>query len=137
MDSDKIASVVLRLAGLYNVAWGALVVLFPALFFDWAGLPRPNYLEIWQCVGMIVGVYGLGYWWAASAPSVHWPIVAVGLLGKIFGPIGFVRAYLDGVFNLKFATIIVFNDLIWLVPFLWVLYQAYWRNVGPRSQGAY
>ena len=49
----------------------------------------PVYPMIWQGMGMVIGVYGLGYWWAAQILVIHWPIVAVGLLGKIFGPIGF------------------------------------------------
>ena len=39
----------------------------------------PRYPQIWQCVGMIVGVYGVGYLVAASDPLRHWPIVLVGM----------------------------------------------------------
>lgn len=58
---------------------------FPPPPFDLTGIARVNYPEIWQCVGMIVGVivgvYGIGYLVAASDPRRHWPIVLVGLLG--------------------------------------------------------
>ena len=47
---------------------------------------------------MIVGVYGVGYATAALDPSRHWPVVLVGLLGKIFGPIGFLSAVVGGRF---------------------------------------
>ena len=43
-----------------------------------------------------IGVYGLGYWWASYNPMRHWPIVAVGFLGKLFGPLGFIFNYLKG-----------------------------------------
>ena len=43
------------------MVWGSAVVLFPDLPFRWAGIPQPNYPELWQCIGMIVGVYGIGY----------------------------------------------------------------------------
>jgi hypothetical protein len=79
---------VLVTAGVYNLVWGAWVVLFPAALFRIAGLAPANYLAIWQCVGMIVGVYGIGYLIAARQPLRHWPIVLVGLLGKVLGPIG-------------------------------------------------
>jgi small multidrug resistance pump len=86
------------------------------------GIPRMiNYVGIWQCVGMIVGVYGVGYWIAASDPQRHWPIVLVGFLGKIFGPIGFIQAYMDGIFNSKFGLTIITNDLIWWIPFYLIL----------------
>ena len=121
MKNDKLSVNILKAAAIYNLIWGACIIFFPHLLFDFAGLPRINYPGVWQCVGMIVGVYGLGYWAAASDPKTHWPIVMVGFLGKIFGPIGFVQAYYTGVFNAKFGVTIIFNDLIWWVPFYYVL----------------
>lgn len=115
---------VLRAAAVYNIAWGAFVILFPLAIFDFAGLERPNYPEIWQCVGMIVGVYGVGYWIAARDPLTHWPIVLVGLLGKIFGPIGFLNAAAQGRFPWAFGWTILTNDLIWWAPFAVILLRA-------------
>ena len=115
---------VLRVAALYNILWGGFVVLFPFFIFEKAGLPAPNYPEIWQCVGMIVGVYGVGYWIASSNPLVHWPIVLVGLLGKICGPIGFLQAAMLGSFPWSFGWTILTNDLIWWVPFGLILLHA-------------
>ncbi len=83
-------SLCLWLAALYNLVWGTVVILFPLSLFQLLHMPLPTYPEIWQCVGMIVGVYGIGYAIAALNPDRHWPIVLVGLLGKIFGPIGFL-----------------------------------------------
>lgn len=119
--NNQIASKVLKIAAIYNVIWGALIIIFPHALFDFAGLPRMNYPGVWQCVGMIVGVYGIGYWVAASDPVRHWPIVLVGFLGKIFGPIGFLQSLYLGVFNLKFGSTIITNDLIWWIPFYLIL----------------
>ena len=115
----------LRLAAIYNVLWGAFVVLFPKLQFEWFGMEIPHYLGFWQCIGMIVGVYGLGYWWAARNPLRHWPIVAVGLLGKIFGPIGFLQSILTGKLPFIFGINIIFNDLIWWPSFFLIMKAAY------------
>jgi hypothetical protein len=116
---------ILKAAATYNIIWGALVVLFPNWLFEWAGLPRNNYPEIWQCVGMIVGVYGVGYYVAARDYVRHWPIVLVGFMGKIAGPLGFAEALYRGRFNLSFASTIVFNDLIWWIPFFLMLREAW------------
>lgn len=124
---------VLLLAGIYNILWGAWVILFPSLSFTLHGMEVPKYLEIWQCVGMIVGVYGLGYIAAASDPIKHWPIVMVGFLGKIFGPIGFVQALYNEVFPISFMINIVFNDLIWWIPFFMMLKDAYKMNASSSS----
>lgn len=116
---------VLWAAAVYNVLWGGAVVLFPLAFFRWLRMEPPNYPQIWQCVGMIVGVYGVGYACAAAAPLRHWPIVLVGFLGKVFGPIGFVAAALQGELPWRFGVLLLGNDLIWWVPFGLILYRAY------------
>ena len=74
---------------------------------------------------MIVGVYGVGYWVAAKNYIRHWPIVLVGFLGKIFGPIGFAGALYQGIFPPLFGINIIFNDLIWWIPFYLMLKEAY------------
>lgn len=116
---------VLAAATVYNLAWGAWVVLYPNAAFELFGMSLPRYPEIWQCVGMIVGVYGIGYGIAALNPLRHWPIVLVGLLGKIFGPIGFLKAGLQGTLPWTMGWTIISNDLIWWAPFSAILYQAW------------
>jgi hypothetical protein len=119
-----VAKVTLAVAAVYNILFGAWVVLFPASAFELAGLDQPNYPELWQCIGMIVGVYGIGYAIAARDPIRHWPIVLVGLLGKVFGPIGFLDAALRGEMPWRCGWLIVTNDLIWWLPFTALLLAA-------------
>jgi len=123
----------LRAAGIYNLAWGTLMVLMPQMLFDFAGMARINYPEIWQCLGMVIGVYGIGFWIAASDHRRHWPIVLVGLLGKVFGPIGFALALWRGTMGWKFGVTILTNDLLWWVPFGMMLWDA--RKVGITRTG--
>ena len=112
---------VLLAAAVYNIAWGAFAVLAPTAPFPWIGLEPPRYPELWQCIGMIVGVYGVGYALAARDPFRHWPIVLVGLLGKIFGPIGYVWSAAQGGLPWIGGLTILTNDLIWWVPFALIL----------------
>jgi len=118
----------LRLAAVYNILWGAWVVLFPQSFFAWADMEPLKYPTIWQGTGMIVGVYGLGYWWSSFDPLTHWPIVMVGFLGKIFGPLGYLMNLLQDMIDPKFGFILITNDLIWWVPFYLILLHAYRVN---------
>ena len=115
---------VMRIAAVYNIIWGAWAILFPLSFFKLAGMTPPEHPMIWQGMGMVIGVYGLGYWWAAHNPIKHWPIVAVGFLGKIFGPIGFVFNYLQGLVPAAFGYTLITNDLIWWIPFFLILNEA-------------
>lgn len=127
---------ILRMAGVYNVLWGVWSVLFPTHFWSLVGMRPPEYLFLWQCIGMIVGVYGVGYWIAASNPTRHWPIVLVGLLGKVFGPIGFLHAWLiDGSLPFRFGITLLTNDLLWWIPFVVILRYAYRSLEQERQAG--
>jgi len=114
----------LVLAGIYNLVWGAAVILYPNALFSLIGMEPPRYPQIWQCVGMIVGVYGVGYLLAARRPLRHWPIVLVGLLGKLLGPIGFADAVYRGTLPLLFGATIVTHALLWWLRFAWILISA-------------
>ena len=115
---------VLQLAGIYNLVWGVWVVLFPMAVFRWSGIDLPRYPQIWQCVGMIVGVYGIGYWIASTSPYRHWSMVLVGFLGKLLGPLGFLAAAVQRELPWSWAIMILLNDVIWWVPFGVILYEA-------------
>lgn len=118
-------STVLMAAGIYNILFGLVVVFFPNLGFDLLGLKRPLYVPIWQSLGMIVGVYGLGFIIASLKPIRHWLIVLVGFLGKVFGIIGFGYAVFAYDLPLSFGYIILLNDVIWIIPFYLILNEAY------------
>ncbi len=126
--SENSMKLVLRAAAVYNILWGAWVVLFPDHFFNLVGMEPLNHPMVWQGMGMVIGVYGLGYWWASGDPARHWPIVAVGFLGKIFGPLGFAFNYLQGAVPFEFIYTLITNDFIWWVPFFLILKYAYERN---------
>jgi peroxiredoxin len=116
---------VLVAAGLYNLLWGAVAILLPQTSLSLLGFDPPlNYPQLWQCIGMIVGVYGFAYLIAAADPFHQWPIVFVGLLGKIFGPIGFAWNAWKGDLPVSMGWTIIFNDLIWWVPFTLILLHA-------------
>lgn len=123
-------SITLALAAAYNLLWGAAVVLMPGPTLDLLGMDgaNPAQRNLWACIGMIVGVYGVGYAAAATNPLRHWPITLVGLLGKIFGPIGFAIGYLRGEVPAQLGYTLITNDLVWWVPFGWILLVAFKRS---------
>jgi len=122
-------TITLGLAACYNLVWGAVVGLLPGPTLDWLGLDGadPGQRNLWACIGMIVGVYGVGYACAARDPLRHWPITLVGLLGKILGPIGFAVGYFRGEVPARLGYTILTNDLIWWIPFALIL-RAAWRQ---------
>ncbi len=122
---DRRMRIILQLAAVYNILWGAFVILFPQVYFEMADMIPLNHPMVWQGMGMVVGVYGLGYWWASFDPYRHWPVVAVGFLGKIFGPIGFFVNFLSGQVPFGFIYTLITNDFIWWIPFGWILFRVW------------
>ncbi len=128
---------VLVIAGVYNLVWGAWVVLFPTLSFSYSGMLDPDkplhYPQLWQAIGMIVGVYGVAYIFAGHDPVRHWPIVLVGFLGKFFGPVGLAFGVATGEARLEGLITCATNDLIWWVPFGLILRHAYLASQVSRA----
>ena len=114
-------------AALYNVAFGLFAGLFPGAYWSWLGMPQPLYPSLWQCIGMIVACYGIGYAFAAREPLRLWPIVLVGLVGKVLGPAGFLFALAGGELPLRYGWILLTNDLIWWLPFALIVRAGYRR----------
>jgi small multidrug resistance pump len=117
-------------AATYNLIWGTLNVLFPSLIFDIIGMPRPINPALWQVVGMFVLVYAPAYWWAARRPLRHRHLTAIGLLGKVLGPLGFLWSALSGQLPLAFGWVILTNDLHW-----WPAFGLYLRDVSRLCGG--
>lgn len=105
-------------AAIYNVIWGGIVTVFPSWPFRLTGQPEPNYPMLFQGVGMMVAVYGLAYYYLGRDPERYANLVWVGILGKVFGPIGFAWALLTGRMALALFWPFMFNDIIWLPAFI-------------------
>jgi hypothetical protein len=120
--------VLFGVAALYNVLFGLWAACFPLAFFEAFALPPPNYPSIWGCLGMVVGLYGVLYAYVAWRPERGDLIVAIGLAGKVLGPIGWLVAVGRGELPPKTFPLVLFNDLVWWFPFLFYLL----RNVPAR-----
>lgn len=112
--SARIYRLIFTAAAAYNILFGLWCSLTPLAFFRLFDLEPPRYPAIWACLGMVVGLYGVGYAYAAWRLDRAFPFIAIGLAGKVLGPIGWLTTS-----ELPFRTfaLIVFDDLIWWLPF--------------------
>lgn len=122
-------------AGVYNIAWGIFAAFDPQWIFRFAHLPIANYPEIYACLGMVIGLYGLLYLDVARAPEQGWRIAAVGLIGKILGPIGMAVLIITGRWPARMAVLCLTNDVIWWIPFGMYLMDVC-RNVSHSNERA-
>jgi hypothetical protein len=119
----KWAKSIMFIAAIYNLFWGTVISLYPQILLF--GNPSTDFLLIiLRCVGMLVGVYGIAYWFASRNPQRYWPLILVGFIGKFLGPIGSAYYIYTGKLQPNFLWVNVWNDLIWLFPFAWVMYLA-------------
>jgi hypothetical protein len=124
----------LALAAVYNVAFAAWTFLAPGAFFALLEMEPPRYPAIWQCLGMVVGVYGLGYAYGARRLERAAPFVLLGLVGKVLGPLGWIATVQSGEWPLRTFTLVLFNDLVWWLPFGLFLLEG--TALGARLRGA-
>jgi hypothetical protein len=108
---------IFSLAALYNIAFGIWACIWPGALFAMLEMAAPNYPSLWQCLGMVVGLYGILYAYAAIRLERAKLIIVIGLTGKILGPIGMFIAFQSGEWPLRAVTLIVFNDFVWWLPF--------------------
>src|SRR5213596_1609637 len=74
---------------------------------------------------MVVGLYGIVYLEIARVPERGWLLAAVGLAGKILGPIGLAVLILSGQWPPSTFILCLTNDLIWWIPFALYLRDAW------------
>jgi hypothetical protein len=65
----KIHRVVFLIAGIYNVAWGIYSAANPQWLFRFTGMPLENHAEVFACLGMVIGLYGILYLEVARVPE--------------------------------------------------------------------
>jgi hypothetical protein len=111
-------------AGVYNIAWGIWSVADPQWLFRFARMPLANHPAVFACLGMVVGLYGILYLEVARRPERGRLIAAVGLLGKILGPLGMLYLIKTAGWPPAAFLLCVTNDLIWWAPFALYLYDS-------------
>src|SRR5712691_4370066 len=96
MRRSKLHQFSFLLAGLYNLSFALFTLVSPQWLFHFSGLPPINHPAVFSCLGMVIGLYGILYLEVARVPERGWLIAAVGLLGKVLGPVGLVRLLWSG-----------------------------------------
>ena len=113
------------ISGWYNILWGILIILFTDAFFHSLNISVPDYIQLWQITGLLVGIYGIGYLIAASNILRFWPIIFIGLLVKTAVIIGYLVNVGKPEIPDELGWIVLFNDAVWVIPFAMILYYAY------------
>ncbi|MFB9720560.1 hypothetical protein [Planobispora longispora] len=122
-------------AGVYNIAWGSYAAVDPQWLFRFAGMTPQNHPQIFMTLGMVLGLYGVLYLDVALRPAHGFLVAAVGLAGKILGPLGWLWLVTTGRWPASTGILVITNDLVWWLPFAVYLRDSWphWRR--DREQG--
>jgi hypothetical protein len=104
------------------LAWAIIVAVAPKWCLDLLGVAHLVSVPFVQALGMMVGVYGYGYWLMARDPVRYSGFIWIGLAGKLFGIGGFLFYASRGVLPWSLGATILPNDVIWIpvfVSFAW------------------
>jgi len=125
MKRRRFHRIIFLLAGVYNICWGLFIALNPNWLFRFAGMEPINYPDVFACLGMVVGLYGIVYLEIARKPERGFLLAAVGLIGKILGPIGLLLLIAQGTWKPLTIVMCLTNDFIWWIPFGLYLYDSW------------
>ncbi len=109
---------VLRISAAHSLVWGIFIILAPITAATCYGFDRPPAeVFLWRGAGFMICVLGTGYLIASTNPLQHWLAVFLGLIAKVFGPIGICGAVYLGEVSWHVLILLPVNDLLWWYPF--------------------
>lgn len=129
-DTPSWMRAVLRIAGSYHILFAVWAICWPHLWFDWIGVEHPNHPLMWQGVGLVMGVLGVGMLVSAKNPIKHWLFVLLGLTKFTLGILGFGAALAKREIPLDSLWMMLVDDLIWWFPFAMILWASLRAHAG-------
>src|SRR5262245_55584895 len=115
----------LRFAGCYNLLVALNLTVFYHEAFRTLGLEKPSLLLYVQLVGLLVGLFGVGYLIVAANPVENRNVLLLGFLSKLLGSVLGVGYVALGKLGMSFLVLLIFSDIVYLPPFLIILRLLY------------
>lgn len=112
----------LRFAGTFNLLAGLSMLVFYHEGFKLLDLAKPRLVLPVQLVGLLVGLFGVGYHLVASSPLQNRNLLWLGLWSKAGGSL--LAAYHVWVLKTlpqSFLVLVFFADVVYLPPFWLIL----------------
>lgn len=107
----------LRFVAVYNLLAGLTLLVFYHEAFKIMGVKKPDMNLPIQLVGVMVGLFGVGYWMVARRPLLNRNILVLGFWSKALGSALGVYYVVLGKLPPVFLAVLFFADIIYLPPF--------------------
>lgn len=122
--------IVLALAGIYCTLFASWVVLWPCESYDWLQIPGPCHSVLMRVIGGFYLIFGLSFFLAARNPIQHWRIVLLCTIKILLVLAAAVFVWWRDLLPTKSIAFLLTDDVIWLVPFLMILWAALQAKAG-------
>jgi small multidrug resistance pump len=108
---------VLRFVAVFNVLAGLSMLANYHDTYKLIGMNKPDIHFPIQLVGILVGLFGVGYYLVAKNPIENRNILLLGFWSKLLGSCLGMTYVLMGRLPWTFVLVFFFADIIYLVPF--------------------
>jgi hypothetical protein len=112
---------VLRFVAVYNVLAGVNMFCFYHESYKAIGVAKPELNLPIQLVGVLVALFGAGYWMVANNPVENRNVLLLGFWSKLLGSLLGIYYVAAGKLPPIFLAILFFSDIIYLPPFYVIL----------------
>jgi hypothetical protein len=121
---------VLCLAGLYCVAFAVLTLAWPDQAYAQTGLDASGHQMLVRVIGMFYLVFGCSYFLAARDPIRHWRIVLLCVMKILIVLAAGAYSWWNQLLAPPLILLLIIDDLLWLLPFLMILWSSVQANLG-------
>ena len=128
---------ILIAAGVYNILWGAIAFFMPSYYLEHLNLSFPNAHWTIKAIGVMEILFGIAYIIANRKPFKHWLIIFIGFSVKIMASMFYFYYVYVGVLPKHLTSMILANDVVWLIPFGIILYFAFEHHQSTTELSAY
>lgn len=127
---DKHARVLFSIAAAFNVTAGIPILFAMPWLAQWIGMqPVPSEPLFTHLTGVLVLVFGWGYWRVSRDPVANRPIIHMGIAGKSLVVVSVLSDWIGGNTNWLFVLLIT-GDIVFAA-----LFVDYLRRRPQRADG--
>jgi small multidrug resistance pump len=106
-----------KLAALVDLVFGIWALFFPSSILDLFQVTQTGY-ETWlRGLGLVDLLLALGFRYSGRRLQKAYPYIAIGLAVKVLVPVGWAFAVAGDQLTGRTLTLVIFDDLVWWIPF--------------------
>ena len=111
----------LRVAGSYNLLAGLSMICFYHEGYKLLGVTKPELILPVQVMGILVGLFGVGYHLVAADPITNRNILVLGFWSKGLSSIFALWYVGTGALPAGFVPVLFLSDIVYLPPFYLIM----------------